>query len=263
MTGLIFDIKRYAVNDGPGIRTTAFFKGCPLRCRWCHNPESQSVRQETMPVKRKLGDKVFDDHRQVGYTIESDALVEQLARDFVFFDESGGGVTFSGGEPLMQAEFLLECLKGCKRKNIQTCVDTAGAIRTPLLADIITYTDIFLFDVKTADSEKFRSHIGSGFDIFLETLSAVAAKACRTIVRIPVIPGFNDDETSVDQIISLLRQYPRLKEVSLLPFHRTGFDKYRRLGREWQMGSTPNLKKEDLQPLNDRFTAAGFTLFQT
>ena len=216
-----------------------------------------------MPVKRKLGDQVFDDHRQVGYDISSDELVEQLARDFVFFDESGGGVTFSGGEPLMQAEFLLECLEGCKQKNIQTCLATAGAIRTPLLDDIIRLTDIFLFDVKTADADKFRSHIGTGFDIFLDNLAQVAAEAHRTIVRIPVIPGFNDDDDSISAIIALLKKHPRLREVSLLPFHRTGADKYRRLGREWQMGKTPNLRKENLKPLNDRFTSAGFTLFQT
>lgn len=263
MTGLIFDIKRYAVNDGPGIRTTAFFKGCPLRCRWCHNPESQSPRQETMPVRRKLGDQVFDDHRQVGYLISSDDLVEKLARDFVFFDESGGGVTFSGGEPLMQPEFLVECLEGCRRKNIPTCVDTAGAIRTPLLADIIRLTDIFLFDVKTADADKFRSHIGAGFDIFLDNLAQVAAEARRTIVRIPVIPGLNDDDDSISAIITLLKKHPKLREVSLLPFHRTGADKYKRLGRDWLMGKTPNLRKEDLQQLNDRFTSAGFTLFTT
>ena len=263
MQGFIFDIKRYAVNDGPGIRTTVFFKGCSLRCRWCHNPESQSPKHETMTVKRKLGDNTFDDIQQVGYTIESGQLVEQIARDEVFFDESGGGVTFSGGEPIMQPEFLLECLRGCKQRNIQTCVDTAGAVDTPLMDKIIALTDIFLFDVKTMNSETFAEYVGTGFDMVMRNLAKVAENASRVIIRIPVIPGVNDDEDSIDQIISVLLQYPRVREVSLLPFHRTGFDKYRRFGRNWQMGDAHNLTQEDLQPLNNKFAAAGFQLFST
>ena len=263
MQGFIFDIKRYAVNDGPGIRTTVFFKGCPLRCRWCHNPESQSTLQESMTVKRKLGDNTFDDMQQVGYHIDSAQLVEQIARDEVFFDESGGGVTFSGGEPLMQPAFLVECLKGCRQRNIPTCVDTAGAVSTPLMDEIISLTDIFLFDVKTMDPDKFSSYIGGGFDKVMDTLSKVAQDAPRVIIRIPVIPGFNDDDVSVNKIIETLKSYPRINEVSLLPFHRTGADKYRRLGRQWQMGDTHNLTQEDLSSLNEKFKEAGFQLFST
>lgn len=263
MQGFIFDIKRYAVNDGPGIRTTVFFKGCSLRCRWCHNPESQSLKHETMTVKRKLGDNTFDDVQQVGYSIESGQLVEQIARDEVFFDESGGGVTFSGGEPLLQPDFLLECLHGCKQRSIQTCVDTAGAVDTPLMDEIIPFTDIFLFDVKTMNRDVFAEYVGTGFDIVAKNLAKVAEKARRVIIRIPVIPGVNNDERSIDQIVSVLHQYPRIREVSLLPFHRTGFDKYRRLGRKWQMGDAHNLSQEDLQPMNEKFTAAGFQLFTT
>lgn len=263
MEGFIFDIKRYAVNDGPGIRTTVFFKGCPLRCRWCHNPESQSSRHEEMTVKRKLGDNTFDDVQQVGYLIDSGKLVDQVARDEVFFDESGGGVTFSGGEPLMQPEFLLECLRGCKARNIRTCVDTAGAVSTPLMDEIISLTDIFLFDVKTMDADKFADYIGGGFRLVADNLEKVAKQAERVIIRIPVITGVNDDEASVGQIIDVLSLYPRLKEVSLLPFHRTGADKYRRLGRQWQMGDARNLSQEDLLPIGERFQAAGFQLFST
>jgi pyruvate formate lyase activating enzyme len=263
MQGFIFDIKRYAVNDGPGIRTTVFFKGCNLRCRWCHNPESQSSRHEEMTVKRKLGDNTFDDVQQVGYLIESGKLVDQLARDEVFFDESGGGVTFSGGEPLLQPEFLLECLKGCKTRNISTCVDTAGAVSTSLLEEIISQTDIFLFDVKTMNPDKFSEFIGNGFSLVADNLAKVAQQARRVIIRIPVIPGVNDDEDGITQIIDVLSQYPRIKEVSLLPFHRTGADKYRRLGRKWMMGETHNLSREDLLPINERFLDAGFQLFST
>lgn len=263
MQGLIFDIKRYAVNDGPGIRTTVFFKGCPLRCRWCHNPESQSAKHEEMTVKRKLGDNVFDDVQPVGYLIDSGKLVEQIVRDEVFFDESGGGVTFSGGEPLMQPEFLVECLRGCRERNIPTCVDTAGAVSTPLMDDIISLTDIFLYDLKTVDSDKFSQYVGMGFDKVMDNLERVAETAKRVIIRIPVIPGVNDDAESISRMTEVLQRFPRIKEVSLLPFHRTGADKYRRLGRQWQMGDTHNLSQEDLLPLNGRFAAAGFQLFST
>lgn len=263
MQGTIFDIKRYAVNDGPGIRTTVFFKGCPLRCKWCHNPESQQRQIETMTVKRKLGDNTFDDQKTVGYPIESDDLVEQLERDFVFYDESGGGVTFSGGEPLMQPEFLLECLKSCKDKNMQTCVDTAGAIRTSFLDEIIQHTDIFLYDIKTADKQLFELCIGKGFDIVIENLKTVADKAERVIIRIPVIPGINYDENSINKIIELIKQFPKINEVSLLPFHRTGADKYRRLGKKWQMGNEKNLQQEDLKSLKDIFKQQGYSIFST
>ncbi len=263
MDGFIFDIKRYAVNDGPGIRTTVFFKGCPLRCRWCHNPESQERQQETMTVKRKLGEKTFNDERKVGYEIDASSLVRQIERDSVFYDESGGGVTFSGGEPLLQPEFLLDCLKQCKERNIQTCVDTAGAVNTEYMDDIINFTDIFLFDVKTADNQAFKEYVGSGYDMVLNTLKIVSEKARRVIVRIPVIPQVNYDEQSMMKIICLLKQYPSIKEVSLLPFHRTGADKYRRLGKTWRMGEEKNLSKTDMIPLNSLFEKHGFTIFTT
>lgn len=263
MKGLLFDIKRYAVNDGPGIRTTAFLKGCPLICRWCHNPESQNAKPETMPIKRKLGDQVFDDVQTVGYEIDSDELVERLARDFIFFDESGGGVTFSGGEPLLQAEFLVDCLGKCVARSIQTCVDTAAAVRTPLMDEIIRLTDIFLLDVKTADKAKFSEYVGHGFDVFLENLKLITERARRVIIRIPVIPSFNDDEQSVKDIIALLRKYPKITEVSLLPFHRIGNDKYRRLGRKWLMGDIKSLSPEKLAPIEQLFEKEGFKIFST
>ncbi len=263
MNGFIFDIKRYAVNDGPGIRTTVFFKGCPLRCRWCHNPESQERQQQSMPVKRKLGDAVFNDERVVGYDIDSIELVEKIERDAVFYDESGGGVTFSGGEPLMQPEFLLECLKLCKEKNLQTCVDTAGAINTPLITDITNFTDIFLFDVKTADPKIFEEYIGKGFNIVQGNLQILAKNSKRVIIRIPVIPGVNFSEEEMTKIIRFLRQFQGINEVSLLPFHRTGADKYKRLGKTWKMNDAKNLTQNDIEPFKKLFANYGFSIFST
>lgn len=264
MEGFIFDIKRYAVNDGPGIRTTVFFKGCPVRCPWCHNPESQRMEQEQMPVKRKLGDKTFDDLQQVGYGIDVVELIDKVDRDAVFYDESGGGVTFSGGEPLMQTDFLIECLKECKRRNIQTCLDTAGTVRLGerQAEEIVNHTDIVLFDVKTADAEKFLQVVKGNFSIFAENFRRFAESQARLIVRIPVIPGFNDDENSIDDILTFLNaQQARVQEVSLLPFHRIGFDKYKRLKRQWLMGDTKNLDQKAIEPLKERFVSAGYRIF--
>ena len=258
MKGLIVDIKRYAIHDGPGIRTTVFLKGCPLRCRWCHNPESQHHQPETMAQKRKLGERTFMDNHTVGYTISPDNLMREIRKDYVFFEESGGGVTFSGGEPLQQADFLLECLKRCKAEGIHTCVDTAGAVHTTLLDEICRYTDIFLYDVKTADELTFKTYIGAPYSTVIDNLRRIAENGCHIIARIPVVPDVNDSTEQIDAIINLLAGIPQVRQVNLLPFHRTGADKYKRLGRNWEMGDTPNLSKDNLQPMRQRFTEAGF-----
>ncbi|MBR6310818.1 MAG: glycyl-radical enzyme activating protein [Paludibacteraceae bacterium] len=260
MDGLIFDIKRYAIHDGPGIRTTVFMKGCPLRCRWCHNPESQHYQPEAMEQKRKLGERTFTENHTVGYRISTDDLMREIRKDDVFFEESGGGVTFSGGEPLLQADFLLECLRRCKAEGIHTCVDTAGAVSTPLLDDICQYTDIFLFDVKTAEEQVFKTYIGASYSTVIDNLQRIAANGSHIVARIPVIPHVNDSEDDINKIIALLADIPQVREVNLLPFHRTGADKYKRLGRNWEMGDTPNLTKDDLQSMQQQFADAGFVV---
>ena len=156
MRGNIFDIKRYAIHDGPGIRTTVFLKGCRLHCRWCHNPESQAVGTVSMKQVRKLGDREFEEIRKVGYGISVDELVEEIAKDAVFFEESGGGVTFSGGEPLLQPVFLLECLKACKARRIHTCIDTAGGFRSIFRRNMPVYGFVSLRR-KNCRSSKVRS----------------------------------------------------------------------------------------------------------
>ena len=259
MDGLIFDIKRYAIHDGPGIRTTVFLKGCPLRCRWCHNPESQHHEPEMMTQNRKLGDHSFVDNHKVGYSISVDNLIREVRKDYVFFEESDGGVTFSGGEPLLQAEFLLECLRRCKAENIHTCVDTAGAVKTQLLDDICRYTDLFLYDVKTADEQTFKTYIGHHLDTVIDNLHRISDNGAHIIARIPIVPEVNDSDEQVQAMIDLLSSVPQVHEVNLLPFHRTGSDKYKRLGRTWNMGDTPNLHADDLRDIQQKFIDAGFT----
>ncbi len=260
MQGNIFDIKRYAIHDGPGIRTTVFLKGCLLRCRWCHNPESQQFHPVVIHQVCKLGDHEFTEERTVGYTVSAEELVQEIRKDYVFFEESGGGVTFSGGEPLCQDVFLVECLRLCRAAHIHTCVDTAGAVVVPHLEEICRYTDLFLYDIKTMNRRKFREYVGECFDEVCRNLKTIVNSGNRVIVRIPVIPGFNDDAESIYEIITYLQTFPVVQEVNLLPYHRTGADKYKRLGMTWQMGNFESLKPENLQEFREIFRTNGYQI---
>ncbi|MEA3462328.1 MAG: radical SAM protein, partial [Bacteroidota bacterium] len=144
----IFDIKRFAVHDGPGIRTTVFLKGCPLRCAWCHNPESQQMKPVTVDVTRKVNGKNVAGKRKYGEQVKVDELVEKVLRDVHYYEESGGGVTFSGGEPLLQPEDLLQLLEACKKHGLHTCVDTSGYASWEQFEAIVPFTDLFLYDLK-------------------------------------------------------------------------------------------------------------------
>lgn len=258
MRGNIFDIKRYAIHDGPGIRTTVFLKGCHLRCRWCHNPESQSLEPCSMWQIQKLGGREFREERTVGYAIRPEELWEEVRKDQVFFEESGGGVTFSGGEPLAQSAFLLECLKLCKAHKIHTCVDTAGVASGELLEEICRYTDLFLYDIKTAEPDRFAESVGKGYRQVWENLRRITSWGGKVIIRIPVIPGFNDSPESVGKIIAELQTMPGLHEVNLLPYHRTGADKYKRLGMTYEMNGAQNLTDADLVDIKKQFEKQGY-----
>lgn len=260
MRGHIFDIKRYAIHDGPGIRTTVFLKGCYLRCRWCHNPESQSLNPCKMVQVHRLGEKEFREEKEVGYAIGPEELWREIEKDRVFFEESGGGVTFSGGEPLVQSQFLLEMLKLCRLHGVDTCVDTSGVGPHKWLDEICRHTGLFLYDVKTADARIFEEHIGHGYEVVWENLQRVVESGKRVIVRIPVIPGVNDSTGEADKIIEKLKAYPSLREVNLLPYHRTGSDKYMRLGMENRMGDMKSLADKDIAGVRERFARAGFVV---
>lgn len=260
MYGNIFDIKRYAIHDGQGIRTTVFFKGCSLRCHWCHNPESQSFDFNTMEQTLRMGGREFKENKIVGYRTTPAELLAELLKDYVFFEESGGGVTFSGGEPLMQPDFLLECLKLCKANRIQTCVDTAGVAPAECLDEICRYTDTFLYDIKTADPDKFARYVGEGYSLVWEHLRRIVENGNEIILRIPIIPGVNDTREELLKIIALLQSVPSLRRVNLLPFHRTGSDKYKRLGMTYDMGGVQGLTDADLTEFKALFTQYNYLL---
>jgi len=229
--GTIFDIKRFAVHDGPGIRTTVFLKGCPLGCSWCHNPESQP-----------LGVSVFEGRGgalEVGRLVAVDQIVRELERDTVFLDESGGGVTFSGGEPLAQSEFLLALLARCGELAIHRTVDTSGYAPREVLLAVAARTELFLYDIKLLDEDAQRLHTGVGKDLILDNLRALCDTGVSIRLRFPVIPGITDTAANVDAFGVLVRSLPRRLPVDCLPYHAAAMDKYPRFGMEPPLPKTP------------------------
>jgi pyruvate formate lyase activating enzyme len=257
--GTIFDVQRFSLHDGPGIRTTVFFKGCPLRCSWCHNPESRNPEPEVVrsagrciscgaclevcPTGAAKRDETHcapcgacaeacptGARAVVGREILAASLLAEVARDRMFYEQSGGGITFSGGEPLSQPEFLLACLEACKAKGFHTALDTCGFAPKETLLAAAALSDLVLYDLKLMDPEAHERHTGAPLDIILENLAALAASRTEVWLRIPVVPGVNDDEAAMAAAATLASNLPRLRRVFLLPYHRLGAEKAIRLG---------------------------------
>ncbi|MCU0361942.1 MAG: glycyl-radical enzyme activating protein [Bacteroidales bacterium] len=237
MKGLIFSIKRYSVHDGPGIRVTFFMKGCPLRCMWCHNPEGISPFIESVENHNKLGEKEFSATETVGIYYSSRDLLEIAERERVFMTQSGGGVTFSGGEPLMQAAFLEEAMKLLRENGYHTAVDTSGYARSDDFLRIMPYTSMFLFDLKHLDDEKHIQYTGVSNRLILENLDMLARSGKEIYVRIPVIPGYNDDQDHLGRLRDYIASSRgNITRINLLPFHRTGSAKYKKFNLQYRMG---------------------------
>ena len=259
---MIFDIQRNSFVDGPGIRTTVFFKGCNLRCKWCHNPESQSFEKQMMFYKDKCTGcgkchEVCPNHlkkcdfcgkcelycpaeaRKIcGREYTSDEVFAEVIKDKAFYDNSGGGVTFSGGECMLQLDFLCEILKKCKAAGIHTAVDTAGNVPWKSFEKILPFTDLFLYDIKAFGAELHRKDTGVSNELILENLKNLSGRA-DIIVRIPVIGGYNDNDEEIRQIADFLKQIKIIK-AELLPYHAMGEHKYTALGRNTESFNVPN-----------------------
>lgn len=271
VTGNISDIRHYAINDGPGIRVTVFLKGCPLTCAWCHNPESISPEREIMYLANRcilcgecvkicpqgalsiLGGRVVRnrslctlcgacvDHcptlalEMVGRSMSTEEVLEIIEKDRAFFEHSGGGVTFSGGEPLMQPEFLLKMLQICRERKIHTAVDTSGYGETAALLQIAEFTDLFLFDLKLMDSQSHLQWCGAEKELIHTNLRQLCASGAEILYRMPMVHGVNCDQENLEQTARLIASLPGAnRTIELLPWHNVAQKKYEQLEREYR-----------------------------
>ncbi len=258
MRGLVFDIKRYALHDGPGIRQTVFFKGCSLRCWWCHNPESQSTSTETIRKEIRLDGQTFCEDSSVGRMMTVDEVMAEVKRETIFYDESDGGVTFSGGEPLLQNEFLRALAIECRKNRIHTTLDTCGYATAEVVDAVADLIDLFLFDLKLMDDEKHREYTGVSNRIILENLQRLARDGRKVIIRFPVIPNITDTDENISRLIEYLHSIPSIKEVDLLPYHSIAGGKYERLEMENKMRDAQPPTDQAMSQLKARFAQSGF-----
>ena len=256
MNGIIFDIKKFALHDGPGIRTTIFFKGCPLDCWWCHNPESIRELPEKIKVKTvNYSGKLCEDAEELfGREYSVEELVNEIKKDQLFYDESDGGVTFSGGEPLLQVTFLTEILQECKFSGIHTAIDTSGYLNKSTFNQVYPLTDLFLFDLKIIDDELHQKFTGVSNKIILDNLKALTERGSKVIIRIPLIPGITDTEKNLSEISSYLLGLDSVRKLDLLPYNEIAESKYKRFNKPSRLG---NLKTQDEGKLNEIKTYFG------
>ncbi|MCE1188714.1 MAG: glycyl-radical enzyme activating protein [Ignavibacteria bacterium] len=233
ITGVIFDIKRYTLHDGPGIRTTVFMKGCPMRCTWCQNPESCRMLSETVTNELPLDGAVYETEEVIGRRLAAKDLLQEILRDSLFMEQSNGGVTFSGGEPLVQSVFLTAILRLCKMQLIHTAIDTTGYGPAGNLEAVLPYTDLFLYDLKLIDTNEHRQYTGVGNESVIENLKLIARAGKFTYIRVPIVPGITDTEKNLHGIAELLAQLHVAARVDLLPFHKAAEKKYKRLHQEF------------------------------
>jgi pyruvate formate lyase activating enzyme len=293
ITGVIFDIKRYAIHDGPGIRTTVFFKGCPLACRWCHNPESQTIEAEMiLRESRCIGCRAClascvhgaivwsetgpatdravcvscgecalvcyaEARERVGREMSVAETMAEIERDRAFYEESGGGATFSGGEPLAQPEFLGALLAACRAAGIHTALDTCGCAPWEVVDRIRRDVDLFLYDLKLLDDERHRELTGVSNRLFLVNVRALSERGHAIVLRVPIIPGVNDDPDTLDEIGAFAKSLPRLDEIDVLPYNRMGIDKYARLDRPYRLAGVAPLSDETMQGIARRLSVFG------
>ena len=222
----IFDIQRGSLVDGPGVRTTVFFYRCNLRCQWCHNPEGMGLEDAKPNTHFELRE----------YNV--DELVKTVAEDIPFYVD-GGGVTCSGGECMLQSDFLLEFFKRCKKVGIHTAVDTAGNVPFEKFADILPYTDLFLYDVKCISADLHKKFTGVGNELILSNLKNLFLSDADVIIRVPLIPGFNDNDEEMLKIKEFISGF-KPKSIELLPFHTLGYGKYEKLGLKHKEFNVPN-----------------------
>ncbi|MGA2308004.1 MAG: glycyl-radical enzyme activating protein [Candidatus Bathyarchaeia archaeon] len=290
--GIVFEVKRYATDDGPGIRTTVFFKGCPLRCWWCHNPEGKNSKPELMYKRNRCkgsgecvkncpknaiskGAQYVSINRKlcnlcgkcalacpsdalvlVGRAARADEMLKEIEKDVTFYDESGGGVTFSGGEPLMQPDFLEALLEGCKERNIRTALDTCGYAPCETVDRIKDKVDLFLYDIKSMDDRTHRKYTGVSNKLIIQNFKRLAENGSSISVRFPVIPGVNDNAENVTRTGEFALSLG-VKQVCLLPYHRAGIEKYRSLDKTYRLEHLQSPSDEKMQMIKEKLITLG------
>ena len=291
---LVFDIKRYAINDGPGIRVTIFLKGCPLSCKWCHNPESISREVQKMYTESKcIGSleciKISEQEalslgpngivtdvdacnlcgkcaevcptkaiEMSGEEMSVEKVMKIIKRETLFMDQSKGGVTFSGGEPLMHHEFLIELLDACEEEGIHRCVDTSGFANTKIFKEVAQRTDHFLYDLKMMDSDKHKELTGVPNEKILENLKFLAETGVAMNIRIPLIKGVNDDKENILRSAEFIAALSGAKKkVNILPYHNIASKKYEKLGVEYAQGTMDEPDQDHQKHILEIFQSFG------
>jgi len=261
ISGIIFDIKKFAIHDGPGIRTTVFFKGCPMQCWWCHNPESRDKNPQTVirRVKQPGGD-FLDEPTRIGYRATVSDVMREIKKDIVFYDESGGGVTFSGGESLNQPRFLTALLTICRQEGLHTAIDTCGYAEPETLKDIIPYTDLFLFDLKLMDDVEHIHYTGVSNEPVLTNLRLIIEAGKTVHLRFPIIPGITDAESNLQAMLQFIAPLPGIRQIDLLPYHKIGQHKYRQLAMEDKMKTIEPPSKKHIHQIKKWFEQTAITV---
>lgn len=295
ITGTVFNIQKYSIHDGPGIRTTVFLKGCPLACWWCHNPESMALKTEIVfwqnkcigcgdcvkncpneailfseqdfkknEVKCSLCDACIDAcptgaMEKIGKNMTKRDVMKEIEKDRVFYEESGGGVTFSGGEALTQIDFLDSLLEACKSKGIHTALDTSGYAPWQSIARIKDKVDLFLYDIKLMDEGKHSKYTGVSNQLIVENLKKLALNNKKIWIRVPVIPGINDDEDNIEEMGAFIRSL-NLSDVFLLPYHNIAIDKYTRLGKTYQLADLQTLSHKQIDEVSQKLKVFGLNV---
>ena len=280
-SGLVFNVQRFSLQDGPGLRSTVFMKGCPLACAWCHNPESRAPQTEFIRLRHRcmacgicsdeeLAEPLVQNRDEedveacptgalqtVGQEMRSSLLVKTLLRDRIFFDESGGGVTFSGGEPLMQAPFVIEAMRLLRAEGVHTALDTCGYVGWQDLAGAAIHACLVLYDLKLMDETRHKAATGVSNAIILENLKALSEIHPSIWIRIPIIPGINNDLANLEATAEFLKPLSGIQQVDLLPYHPLGESKSARVGLTYQLHDTQTPTIEDLEALASVFRAKG------
>lgn len=289
--GLILNIQRFTVHDGPGIRTEIFLKGCPLRCIWCSNPESMLVHPEVgihadkcigcgicQKICQNGAQKVRDgrvygiDYSRCTYCLDCvkecptgavkgfgkwqsvDSVMKIIEADRIYYQKSGGGVTISGGDPLVQWEFTQELLRRCKQKRIHTCVESELCCKRQIIDEILPYTDLLISDIKHIDSDTHKKYTGAGNELILENIKYVVGANIPVVLRIPIVPGYNDEEANIRGTAEFIKNElnNRIVQLQLLPFKPMGEDKYHSLGKEYPMEAEKQIDAKEYKPKNKR-----------